>query len=232
MSLFEKNPTTAIIQPKILDYKDKASFEYAGAGGGFIDKFGYPFCRGRIFDTIEKDNGQYDDIAKVFWASGACFFIRKEVYNELNGFDADFFAHQEEIDLCWRSHNLHYETYYCGFSKVYHLGGGTLSNTNPRKTFLNFRNSLFMLVKNLPTVHLIWILLIRMILDGIAGIQFLTTGKHKHILAIIKAHISFYALLIKTIRKRDAKVKNTYYQTTSIVYSYFVKKCTIFADKF
>ena len=232
LSHFEQHSNTAIVQPKILDYKKKTHFEYAGAGGGFIDKFGYPYCRGRIFDTIEEDKGQYNDTGQIFWASGACFFIRKNVFRELKGFDADFFAHQEEIDLCWRSFNRSYDTFYCGQSTVYHLGGGTLSNSNPRKTFLNFRNSLLMLTKNLPTQSLLFILFGRLILDGIAGIQFLTTGKHKHILAIIKAHISFYALLIKTIRKRDAKVKNTYYQTTSIVYSYFVKKCTIFADKF
>ncbi len=232
LELFDKNEKIAIIQPKILDFKDKAYFEYAGAGGGFIDRFGYPFCRGRIFDSIEKDNGQYDDVKKIFWASGACFFIRKKVFKKLEGFDADFFAHQEEIDLCWRSHNLHYETYYCGFSRVYHLGGGTLSNTNPRKTFLNFRNSLFMLVKNLPTVHLIWILLIRMILDGIAGIQFLFQGKFSHFTAIIKAHFYFYALLVKMLRKRKDNQLSNYYFTTSIIYHYFIKKEKNFVDKF
>jgi len=232
LNLFDKNPNTAIIQPKILDYKSKAYFEYAGAAGGFIDKFGYPFCRGRIFDTIEKDNGQYNDIAKVFWASGACFFIRKEVYRELNGFDADFFAHQEEIDLCWRSFNRNYDTFYCGLSTVYHLGGATLATSNPKKTFLNFRNSLLMLTKNLPSNKLIIIIIGRMILDGIAGIQFLIKGKFKHFFAILKAHFSFYALLIKTIRKRTSKIKTNYYKINSIVYAYFVKNCTIFVDKF
>lgn len=231
-SLFDKNPNTAIIQPKILDYKNKAYFEYAGAGGGFIDKFGYPFCRGRIFDTIEKDNGQYDNTLPVFWASGACFFIRKEVYRELNGFDANFFAHQEEIDLCWRSFNRNYDTLYCGLSTVYHLGGATLATSNPKKTFLNFRNSLLMLTKNLPSNQLIIIVVGRMILDGIAGIQFLVKGKFKHSFAILKAHFSFYALLIKTLRKRESKIKTNYYKINSIVYTYFVQNCTIFADKF
>lgn len=232
LSLFEKKQNTAIIQPKILDYKNKAYFEYAGAGGGFIDKFGYPFCRGRIFDTIEKDNRQYNDVSKVFWASGACFFIRKEVYRELNGFDSAFFAHQEEIDLCWRSFNRNYDTFYCGLSTVYHLGGATLATSNPKKTFLNFRNSLLMLTKNLPINQLAVIIIGRMILDALAGIQFLVKGKFKHFFAIIKAHFSFYLLLIKTLRKRESKIKNNYYKTNSIVYAYFVKKCTIFADKF
>lgn len=232
LSFFEENPTVAIVQPKILDYKDKTSFEYAGAGGGFIDRFGYPFCRGRIFDTLETDSGQYNDIIKIFWASGACFFIRKDVYRELNGFDADFFAHQEEIDLCWRSFNRNYETFYCGLSTVYHLGGATLATSNPKKTFLNFRNSLLMLTKNLPTNRLFIIIIGRMILDGIAGVQFLVNGKFKHFVAILKAHFSFYTLFIKTIRKRELKPKSNYYKINSIVYAYFVKKCTIFVDKF
>lgn len=232
LSHFEENPNTAIVQPKILDYKDKSSFEYAGAGGGFIDKFGYPFCRGRIFDTIEKDNGQYNDTTKVFWASGACFFIRKEVYRELKGFDDDFFAHQEEIDLCWRSFNQNYDTYYCGLSTVYHLGGATLTTSNPKKTFLNFRNSLVMLTKNLPKNQLLIIVFGRLILDGIAAIQFLVKGKFKHFFAIFKAHFSFYTLLLKTLRKRKTKMKTNYYKINSIVYTYFVKNCTIFADKF
>lgn len=232
LATFENNPGTAIIQPKILDYKNKSCFEYAGAGGGFIDRFGYPFCRGRIFDTIEIDTGQYNDTVPVFWASGACFFIRKAAYRELKGFDADFFAHQEEIDLCWRSFNRSYTTYYCGLSTVYHLGGATLAASNPKKTFLNFRNSLLMLTKNLPKNRLFLVVFGRLILDGIAGLQFLMSGKFKHFLAIIQAHFSFYSLLIKTLRKREPKIKNGYYKINSIVYAYFVKNCTIFADKF
>jgi len=232
LSLFESHPNTAIIQPKILDYKRKTHFEYAGAGGGFIDKFGYPYCRGRIFDTIENDKGQYDDTRKIFWASGACFFIRKNVFRELKGFDVDFFAHQEEIDLCWRSFNRSYDTFYCGQSTVYHLGGATLATSNPKKTFLNFRNSLLMLTKNLPGNQLIFILFGRMILDGLAGIQFLVKGKFKHMFTILKAHFSFYILLFKFLRKRPSKNKTHYYKINSIVYTYFVKNCTIFADKF
>lgn len=231
LSHFEQHPSTAIIQPKILDYKKKTHFEYAGAGGGFIDKFGYPCCRGRIFDTIEEDNGQYNDTRKIFWASGACFFIRKNVFRELKGFDADFFAHQEEIDLCWRSFNRCYDTFYCGQSTVYHLGGGTLATSNPRKTFLNFRNSLLMLTKNLPTQSLLFILFGRLILDGIAGIQLLFKGKLKHFISILKAHFSFYALFFKTIKKRKSYNNVHYYHKTSIVFEYFIKNSTIFADK-
>jgi GT2 family glycosyltransferase len=231
LSLFERQPNTAIIQPKILDYKNKTHFEYAGAAGGFIDKFGYPYCRGRIFDTIEEDKGQYNDTRPVFWASGACFFIRKNVFRELKGFDTDFFAHQEEIDLCWRSFNLNYDTLYCGQSTVYHLGGATLSNSNPIKTYLNFRNSLLMLVKNLPTKTLLFILFGRLILDGIAGIQMLLKGKITHVIALIKSHFSFYLLFFKTIKKRKSICKVHYFYKTSIVYDYFIKNSTIFADK-
>ena len=144
LSIFENEKETGIIQPKILDFKNKEYFEYAGAAGGFIDKYGYPFCRGRIFETIEKDNHQYDNEREIFWATGACFFIRKEVYRKLNGFDGDFFAHQEEIDLCWRAFNLGYKIKYTYNSIVYHVGGATLNQSNPKKTYLNFRNSLLM----------------------------------------------------------------------------------------
>ncbi|MCB0443239.1 MAG: glycosyltransferase family 2 protein [Flavobacterium sp.] len=229
---FEEHPNTAIVQPKILDYKKKTHFEYAGAGGGFIDKFGYAYCRGRIFNTIEEDKGQYDDTAKIFWASGACFFIRKKTFRELNGFDSTFFAHQEEIDLCWRSFNLNYDIYYCGRSTVYHLGGATLATSNPKKTFLNFRNSLLMLLKNLPSNKLFFVVVIRLFLDGLAGIQFALKGKFQHTFAIIKSHVSFYLWLFKILQKRGKFYKQNYYQTKSIVYNYFIKKYTIFTHKF
>ena len=138
LTIFDNEPNIGIIQPKILDYKNKEYFEYAGAAGSFIDQFGYPYCRGRIFETIEKDNGQYDDEREIFWASGACLFIRKDIYRTLNGFDGDFFAHQEEIDLCWRAFNLGFKAKYTSKSVVYHVGGATLNESNPRKTFLNF----------------------------------------------------------------------------------------------
>lgn len=225
---FEKEPKTAIIQPKILDFKRKECFEYAGAAGGFIDKYGYPFCRGRIFETLEKDNGQYDDNCEIFWASGACFFIRSRVYNELKGFDKDFFAHQEEIDLCWRAFNKGHVIKYNSASVVYHVGGATLQQGNPRKTFLNFRNSLLMLTKNLPHSSLYKILIFRLILDGLAGIQFLFKGKIKHMFAIIKAHFSFYHLFLSNYKKRGEFQTLNYYNKKSIVYSYFLNNGTVF----
>lgn len=228
LSIFDNEPKIAIIQPKILDYKNKDYFEYAGAAGGFIDKHGYPFCRGRIFETIEKDNHQYDDEREIFWASGACFFIRKEVYRTLNGFDGDFFAHQEEIDLCWRAFNLGYKAKYTFKSLVYHVGGATLNQLNPKKTYLNFRNSLLMLVKNLPKNKLISIIFIRLCLDGLAGIQFIIKGKFSHCFAILKAHFSFYCLLSKNLKKRNTHQNKQYYHTKSIVYNYFIKGIKFF----
>lgn len=228
LSLFESESDVAIIQPKILDFKNKEYFEYAGAAGGFIDKYGYPFCRGRIFETIEKDNHQYDDEKDIFWASGACFFIRKDVYRKLNGFDGDFFAHQEEIDLCWRAFNLAYKAKYTSKSIVYHVGGATLNEGNPKKTFLNFRNSLLMLLKNLPKNKLLSIIFLRLVLDGIAGIKFIFQGKFKHCFAIIKAHFHFYHLVSKNLNKRNSFQKENYFHTKSIVYSYFVKGGKVF----
>ncbi|MBN8643395.1 MAG: glycosyltransferase family 2 protein [Flavobacteriales bacterium] len=228
LSIFDAELEIGIIQPKILDYKNKEYFEYAGAAGGFIDQFGYPFCRGRIFETIEKDNHQYDDEREIFWASGACFFIRKEIYRRLKGFDDDFFAHQEEIDLCWRAFNLGYKAKYTSKSIVYHVGGATLNEGNPRKTFLNFRNSLLMLVKNIPDNQLVVIIFIRLLLDGLAGVQFLIKGKFNHFLAIIKAHFSFYTLIRKNYAKRGSSQKNNYYHTKSIVYRYFIKNGRVF----
>ncbi|MEM0577421.1 glycosyltransferase family 2 protein [Flavobacterium polysaccharolyticum] len=228
ITTFENELNTVIIQPKIVDFKNKEYFEYAGAAGGFIDKYGYPFCRGRIFDTIEKDNSQYDDSIEIFWASGACFFIKATVYHDLKGFDADFFAHQEEIDLCWRAINLGHVIKYVPNSVVYHVGGATLQQGNPKKTELNFRNSLFMLTKNLPKSVLFRRLFIRMILDGVAGIQFLTKGKPKHFLAILKAHLAFYQNFNKHFKKRSDFQKESYYKVKSIVFTYFVKSGTIF----
>lgn len=224
LSLFDNEPNIGIIQPKILDYKNKECFEYAGAAGGYIDSYGYPYCRGRIFDTLEKDNHQYEDETEIFWASGACFFIRKEIYRKLNGFDPDFFAHQEEIDLCWRAFNLGYSTKYTSKSVVYHVGGATLNQGNPKKTFLNFRNSLLMLLKNLPSNQLVPILFMRLTLDGIAGIQFIFKGKFTHCFAVLKAHIYFYHLIYYTLKKRGEIQKENYFHTKSIVFNYFVSK--------
>ena len=228
LSIFDTQPNIGIVQPKLLDYKNKEYFEYAGAAGGFIDQYGYPYCRGRIFDTIEKDNGQYDDELEIFWASGACLFIRKEVYQKLNGFDDDFFAHQEEIDLCWRAFNLGYKAKYTPNSTVYHVGGATLHESNPKKTFLNFRNSLLMLTKNLPENKLVPIFFVRLALDGIAGIQFIFKGKFIHCWAILRAHFAFYSLINKTLKKRKGTQSDSYYHSKSIVYRYFIKNGTVF----
>lgn len=230
IELFDNEPTTAIIQPKILDFKNKTHFEYAGAAGGFIDKYGFPYCRGRVFETVEEDKGQYNDEIEIFWATGACLFIRKDVFEELNGFDADFFAHQEEIDLCWRVFNLGYITKYTSKSVVYHVGGATLNVANPIKTYLNFRNSLYMLVKNLPFVKLFFIIIFRMILDGMAAFKFLFQGKIFHFMAVINAHFSFYGNFIKFYKKRVKNNNSNYFKTRSIVYKYFIKGQKTFMD--
>jgi len=229
LETFENETKTAIIQPKILDFKNKEYFEYAGAAGGFIDKYGYPYCRGRIFETVEKDNGQYNDALEITWASGACFFIRSKVYHELKGFDDDFFAHQEEIDLCWRAKNLDYIIKYNPNSVVYHVGGATLKQGNPKKTFLNFRNSLLMLVKNLPKENLYSVLFLRLLLDGIAGVHFIFQGKFSHCFAILKAHFAFYALFSKTYKKRLFFQSKRYYNVKSIVINYYINNGKVFA---
>ena len=231
-NIFDDQSEVAIIQPKVLDYKKKTHFEYAGAAGGFIDKFGYPFCRGRIFDTVEEDKQQYEDEIEIFWATGACFFIRKEVYHKLNGFDDSFFAHQEEIDLCWRAFNLGYKIKYTSKSVVYHVGGATLNEGNPMKTYLNFRNSLLMLTKNLPKNQLLPILFIRLLLDGLAGVQFIFKGKFKHCLAIIHAHFAFYKLAKVYYNKRTTNQKTNYFKINSIVVRYFLKNGKVFAELF
>lgn len=226
---FEDNPLAAIVQPKILDFKNKTCFEYAGAAGGFIDKFGYPFCRGRIFNELEEDNGQYNDIKEIFWATGACLFIKKEVFGKLKGFDEDYFAHQEEIDLCWRAKNKGYKVFYVGNSEVYHVGGSTLSSMNPQKNFLNFRNSLYSLVKNLPSSKVVQIVLLRLVLDGLAGLFFIFQGRFKHFWAILRAHFSFYRNFSSMYQKRGkAYFTGDYYATKSIVWAYYINHVKIF----
>ncbi len=234
VNLMETNPSVAACMPKILSYIKKDEFEYAGAAGGFIDKYGFIFCRGRIFNFNEKDNGQYNTQTPVFWATGACFMIRAEIFLKYGGLDEDFFAHMEEIDLCWRIKNRGMQIYYCPDSTVYHLGGGTLNKTNPKKTYLNFRNNLFMLYKNLPKNNVIKLLLIRMILDGLAGINFLTHFEFKNFISVIKAHFSFYANLSKFKPKRKENLKhNTNYShpeiyKKSIVKMFFLKNIKTF----
>lgn len=221
---FINEPNTVIIQPKILDQKNKDYFEYAGAAGGFIDKFGYPYCRGRIFNTIEKNEGQYNDIIDVFWTSGACLFVRSDIYKTLGGFDEAFFAHMEEIDFCWRAKNLGFDVKYVGTSTIYHVGGATLSNTSPKKTYLNFRNSLYTLVKN-ASGNIFYLVFVRLVLDGIAGVKFLLELKPRHSFAIIKAHFTFYGHLNTLLKQRKSLNKRTkYYSQKSIVWSYFILK--------
>ena len=204
IDLMDSDKKIAACQPKILDYNNKTKFEYAGASGGFIDNLGYPFCRGRIFDDIEQDNGQYNDATEVFWATGACLFVRASHFNEVGGLDEDFFAHQEEIDLCWRLKNNGYKIMVQPKSVVYHVGGGTLNAGSPFKTHLNFRNNLFMLFKNLPSSSLFTTIPTRLVLDGVAALTFLSKEKGlQHILAIAKAHFAFYFEIPKLMAKRQ-----------------------------
>jgi len=232
----EADQKVAAVQPKILSYNEPKYFEYAGAAGGFIDKFGYPFCRGRILDHVEKDKKQYDLPGEIFWATGACMFVRAEVFKNAGGFDPDFWAHMEEIDLCWRMKNQGYKIVYEPKSVIWHLGGGSLEYGNPKKVFLNFRNNLFMLFKNLPDYKFKRILTIRMILDGIAAAKFLAGFEWKAFGAVAKAHASFYGNLSKLRRKRRelkgkiVKPEHKQIYAKSIMWKFFVQKKYTFAD--
>jgi len=220
---FKNNPKTAIAQPHILDLNNPEYFEYAGAAGGHIDRIGYPYCKGRIFNNLEKDNGQYNQDSKVFWASGACFFVRKKSFKYLGGFDEDFFAHMEEIDLCWRAFNQNLDVYSLFKSKVYHLGGGSLS-VSPRKTYLNFRNNLFLLLKNLPEKRFLRITE-RIAWDGIAIIFFVLKLELKNAFAVLSAHYSFLINIRKMkLKKNISQEKKDYYQVRSIILRYLCSK--------
>ena len=224
IEFLNSNADYAACQPKILDDNTPLKFEYAGASGGYIDTLGYPFCRGRIFDSLEDDKGQYDQIKDIFWASGAALFARREVYLKLGGLDESFFAHQEEIDLCWRILNEGHKIACIPQSKVYHLGGASLDKSSPKKTFLNFRNNLVMLLKNLP-LYTLPIIFIRLVLDGLAGIKFITEGKISHSFAIFKAHISFYLKIPSTIikRRKTAAICSKIKYKGSILIDYYLK---------
>ncbi len=234
--LMEADKKIAAVQPKILSYNQKTHFEYAGAAGGFIDRFGYPFCRGRIFDEVEKDSGQYDEIADIFWATGACMFVRSDLFREVGGFDADFWAHMEEIDLCWRLKNRGYRIVFTPESIVYHVGGGTLSYDNPQKLYLNFRNNLWLLYKNLPANQLFYILSIRMILDAVAAIKLLAEFNFNGIRSILKAHYHFYWSLPVLNRKRKQAGQNDSIRPTtgklakSIVFQFYVHNRKRFSE--
>lgn len=193
VEMMESQPQVAVAQPKLLMYDQKDTFEYAGGAGGYIDRYGYPFCRGRLFSTLEKDHGQYDDPCDIFWATGAAMFVRASVWKELGGLDADFFAHMEEIDFCWRTHLAGYRVAYCPSSVVYHVGGGTLPKSSPFKTELNFRNNLSMLYKNLPPRRRECVLALRIFLDHVAAFKFLLQGHSGEYRAVRKAHRQYRA---------------------------------------
>ncbi|MEQ8520108.1 MAG: glycosyltransferase family 2 protein [Cytophagales bacterium] len=229
---FNSDESIAIVQPKIKWQKNKVIYEYAGAAGGFIDKYGYPFCRGRILNNLEKDKGQYDTSGDIFWASGACLMIRSEVYHKMGGLDENFFAHMEEIDLCWRVLNSNYKIKYVADSEVYHIGGGTLPKSNPRKTYLNHRNSLFLLYKNLPDSICGKKILIRLILDGLSAIVYLLQFRFGDVRALLKAHRDYYKM--KTLLQRPEHNKNPQklkgYYNKSILFDYFLKRKRKFSD--
>ncbi len=234
VALLEKDKINAACQPKILAWKQKDLFEYAGAGGGWLDAYGYPFARGRVFDICEIDKGQYDVTEEVFWASGAALLIRSEVFKQLQGFDDYFFAHQEEIDLCWRIQLAGYKIYCCPESVVYHVGGGTLPRGNSKKTFLNFRNNQIMLWKNLPWSEKWWKIPFRQTLDQISAIKGLFTGDGGYYIAIMKAHLGFFHWLFfvrsKTTLKRrsTSSLRGVYHG--NIVWDHFVKKKSRFSQ--
>lgn len=225
----DRNPDVAACQPKIRSYLNRDHFEYAGAAGGFIDKFGYTFCRGRIFEHVEKDNGQYDNETDIFWSSGACMMVRSEVWEKCGGFDADFFAHMEEVDLCWRFHLSGFRVSFIPGSTVYHAGGGVLPYDSKLKTFLNFRNNLYLLYKNLPDNKLHGTIFVRKILDGVAAIVFIFRGRPGNAIAVWKAHIDYYKNL-KSIKAGRKSVKNLTINKSeslmvnkSIVFRFYIK---------
>jgi GT2 family glycosyltransferase len=234
IEMMEKDPSVAACQPKIRSYKDPDRFEYAGAAGGFIDKYGYPFCQGRLFQSLEKDEGQYDEPREVFWATGACMFVRADLFNKLGGFDEDFFAHMEEIDFCWRAKNQGYKIMYCPGSTIFHIGGGTLPKNNSRKTYLNIRNNIIMLFKNLEPERLSRVLAARIILDYIAAFKFLIDGGFKDMIAVLQAHFYFWRNLSRLRKKREKiphlKVSQIYWGNVVLQHYLYRKKSFLRLD--
>src|SRR5690606_21801449 len=235
IDLMDSDKTIAACQPKILQYTNRSFFEYAGAAGGWIDSFGYPFARGRIFDICVEDNNQYDEAQPVFWASGAAMFVRSDAWHELYGLDEYFFAHQEEIDFCWRLQHAGYKVYSCPKSVVYHVGGGTLPKGNKKKVYLNFRNNLIMLAKNLPPVKRALIILFRMVLDGISAIKSLFAGEVTYFKSIVKAHLGFYKWIFlkkdkrfNPVKKSSKKMQGKY--RGSVVWQHFILGKTKFEE--
>jgi GT2 family glycosyltransferase len=236
VAAMDADPGIGACMPKMRDYQRREYFEYAGAAGGFIDFFGYPFCRGRLLSSVEKDTGQYEDNKNIFWASGACMFVRSMAYFRAGGLDSDFFAHMEEIDLCWRLRRIGYTVQAIPASVVYHIGGGTLPNNNPHKLYLNYRNNLYLLFKNLPRAKLLPVILIRMILDGMSAMAYLLSGSGGFFRAVLKAHLVFYRNIPGLVRKRialkgtigKANIKEIY--PGSILFNFFVRKRRYFSE--
>lgn len=225
INLMERDKQIAACQPKLMSFYNREKFEYAGAAGGFIDKYGYPFCRGRLFQTTEGDGGQYDDETEIFWATGACLFVRSDIYKEIGGLDERFFAHMEEIDFCWRAKNQGYKIMYCPDSTVYHVGGGTLPKKSWKKTYLNMRNNNIMLFKNLPGNRLYKVFVARLVLDGIAAIKFLFDGGFMDLFAVVKAHWVFFFMIkkLKEERKKKILMPVSKILQKNLVYQYFLK---------
>ena len=230
LRLLEDFPEIAACQPKILSWHQQETFEYAGASGGYLDILGYPFCRGRIFDTLEKDEGQYNEAVPVFWASGACMLIRAGVFRKAGGFDPHFFAHMEEIDLCWRIHRSGYKVFVCPESVVFHVGGGTLAKDNPRKTFLNFRNSLWMLYKNSSAAELRWKLPTRFALDLLAALQFLIKGKPFIAKAVLESQYAFWRFRPSLSGRAKAESENAPVYKGVILWDYFGRRKRKFSE--
>lgn len=238
IAYLEAHPDMAAAQPKILSFHDRHQFEYAGAGGGFLDAYGFPFCRGRVFDKVETDRGQYDDACEVFWATGAAFFIRRRCWEQSGGFDGDFFAHMEEIDLCWRLRRLGYRIGYCPSSVVYHVGGATLQKSNPHKTYLNFRNNMIMLQKNLPFWRAVWVIFARLWFDLFALLHFAARGRFRDAAAVSRAHRGFVAAFARTTRKRGSIMEGVDgldgggYFRGSVVWNFYVLGRRTFSEIF
>jgi GT2 family glycosyltransferase len=234
--LLSENPRAGACMPRIRSWHQREFFEHAGAAGGFLDRYGYPFCRGRIFNSLEKDEGQYDADSNIFWASGACLMIRSELYRRAGGLDTFFFAHMEEIDLCWRIKNMGHDVKYCAGSIVYHVGGGTLPQNDHKKTYLNFRNNIILLYKNLPRKKLLSVLLPRFILDFISIFQFLFRLEFRNMYSVIRAH--FYLLgHLRTLRRHRRQSLETAEPSMhpeiyhgSIVYAFFFRGVRVFRD--
>jgi len=237
VDLMERDPSVAACQPKILDYTNPKQFEYAGASGGYIDKYGYPFCRGRLFNAVEDDKAQFNDTTEIFWATGACLFVRSSAFIQVGGFDENYFAHMEEIDLCWRLRNFRHKIYVVPQSTVFHLGGGTLNKLSKAKTYLNFRNNLTTFTKNHPSKYLFIKVFFRLLLDGVAAFKFLIDGQPKHFYAVLRAHFTYYAWLPATIAKRRQLKKTAGFEFTNqlmykgnVVAEHFLRGKSKFTD--